>query len=76
MSVLFQVGTIKSVMRFFDVKFNESTAVLAKRVKNKGKKNEVSAKTLKMLNDFFHPYNQRLASLLGDKKWLFEIERN
>lgn len=63
-------------MEFFDVKFNESTAKLAQKVRNKGKKNEVSPKTLKMLDDFFQPYNQRLASLLGDDKWLFVTNRN
>ena len=59
-------------MKFFNVPFEASSTSLVKEVTNKGKKNDVWPQTVKLLDDFFQPYNERLASLLGDKKWLFE----
>ena len=40
-------------------------------VVNKGKKNPVSSKVIKALDNFYAPYNQRLAKLLNDDKFLW-----
>lgn len=66
-----QVATINQVMNYFGLQFQKSSKYLAQEVRNTGIKNEVWPKTLKLLDDFFKPYNIRLASLLKDDKWLF-----
>ena len=71
-----QVGTMKRVMEFFELPFHKISRDLMKKIKNKGRKNEVWPKTIQMLDKFFLPYNKRLASLLGDEKWLFIRETN
>ena len=58
-------------MDFFELPFQETSGKLANHVQNTGKKNKVLPETIKMLDQFFQPYNERLASLFGDKKWLF-----
>lgn len=42
-----------------------------KVVLNKGLKNTVSDSVIRALDDFYSPYNQRLANLLSDNKYLF-----
>ena len=71
----FQVGTMRKVMNFFGLKFQSPPEDVEAELKNVGKKNEVWPKTLKLLDDFFDPYNRRLASLLNDDKWLFPTNR-
>ena len=58
-------------MKFFDIRFENIPASLAGRVVNKGIKNPVNNETINILDEFFSPYNKRLAALLGDDKWLF-----
>jgi len=48
---------------------------LDEAVENKGVKNTVWTSTLTHLDEFFRPYNRRLAQLLGDEKWLFRKQR-
>ena len=51
------------------------TAGLAKEadnVLNRGNKNPVSDKVIQALDDFFMPYNKRLAKLLNDDKFLYK----
>ena len=43
----------------------------SKKQRNAGKKQDVSPETLKLLDEFYKPYNERLAALLGDNKWLY-----
>ena len=43
----------------------------ADNVLNKGKKNPVAADVVKALDDFFMPYNRRLANLLNDDTFLY-----
>lgn len=42
------------------------------KIMNKGEKKKlVLNETIALLNEFYKPHNQALASLLGDDKWLF-----
>lgn len=61
------------MMRFFGVDFETSTSTekMSKEVMNKGKKNPLSDKTIRALDDFYRPYNKRLAELLNDKRYLY-----
>ena len=43
----------------------------AKEQRNTGEKQDVYPETLKLLDEFYKPYNERLAVLLGDNKWLY-----
>ena len=65
---------MKEVMRVFGIAYpqDRSKDALAKSVRNKGKKNPVSQKVHKALDNFFEPYNRRLADLLNDDKWLWK----
>ncbi|XP_067930642.1 uncharacterized protein [Watersipora subatra] len=45
------------------------------QVLNRGRKKAVWKSTLEMLDNFFAPYNRRLAELLRDEKWLFNKTR-
>ncbi|XP_067931515.1 uncharacterized protein [Watersipora subatra] len=60
----------------FGVKFQDRMKVRDKNgIVHHGKKNPVWISTLKLLDDFFMPYNRRLATLLGNDKWLFKVNR-
>ncbi|XP_067930546.1 carbohydrate sulfotransferase 15-like [Watersipora subatra] len=60
----------------FGVKFQDAMKVRdGNGIVHHGKKNPVWISTLKLLDDFFMPYNQRLATLLGNDKWLFKVNR-
>jgi len=48
----------------------------SKKNVNVGNKNPVFDSTLELLDDFFKPYNERLAALLGDEKWLFKKSKS
>ncbi|XP_067949068.1 carbohydrate sulfotransferase 15-like [Watersipora subatra] len=67
-----QVGTVKSLMSFFGLTFQKSKSDLQEHVRNIGSKRPVWNKTIDMLDNFFKPYNERLAKLLNNDKWLFK----
>lgn len=68
-----QTKTIKKVMDVFGVEYQDSKYFngQSKKVSNKGNKNPVSEDVIQALDDFFMPYNQRLAKLLNDDKFLY-----
>lgn len=47
---------------------NKTLEEKSKKRANIGHKNPVFKSTLELLDDFFKPYNKRLAALLGDEK--------
>lgn len=61
------------VMRHFGIEYHHSAFLdeQADKVENKGKKNPISSRVLKALDDFYMPYNKRLAKLLNDDKFLY-----
>lgn len=68
-----QTKTIKKVMDVFGVEYQDSKYFngQSKKISNKGNKNPVSEDVIQALDDFFMPYNQRLAKLLNDDKFLY-----
>ena len=69
-----QVEEAQKFMSFFghsiDVN-DERVLERAKEQRNTGEKQDVYPETLKLLDEFYKPYNERLAVLLGDNKWLY-----
>ena len=55
-----------------DFKDSDYLRYQAREVLNKGKKNPVSNAVVQALDDFYTPYNQRLAKLLNDKRFSYE----
>ena len=55
-----------------DFKDSDYLRYQAREVLNKGKKNPVSNLVVQALDDFYTPFNQRLAKLLNDKRFLYE----
>ena len=69
-----QEEVMKGVMDVFGIEFEKDdkiSDVNKANVVNKGKKNPVSEKVIKALDNFYAPYNQRLAKLLNDDKFLW-----
>ena len=60
-------------MKHFRLPFQmtHNTQIDGQAVLNKGKKNAVSEFVIRELDDFFDPFNKRLARLLGDEKFIF-----
>jgi len=56
-------------MTFEDESALEETA---HKERNAGTKSSVLSETINLLDDFYAPFNKRLAMLLNDRKWLFE----
>jgi len=57
------------VSQFFKLNIgNKTLEEKSKKRANIGHKNPVFKSTLELLDDFFKPYNKRLAALLGDEK--------
>ena len=63
-------------MRFFSLPFNSSRE-LEKTMATVDKKRMKAVKfdTIQELDNFFRPFNRRLAKLLGSPKWLFQRGR-
>lgn len=69
----YQVGTLNTIMDFFGLELPaEVLEVDTKNITNKGSKNDVWPETVAMLDEFYEPYNKRLANLLHDGKWLYK----
>ena len=69
-----QVGYAQKFMAFFghSIDVNDRKILeTSKEQKNTGTKRDVFPETLKLLDEFYKPYNERLAVLLGDNKWLY-----
>ena len=60
-------------MKHFRLPFQmtHNTRIEDQAVLNKGKKSAVSEFVIRELDDFFDPFNKRLARLLGDEKFIF-----
>lgn len=66
--------TINEIMDFVDLKppTEAQFKKLNSQMVNTGyKRKPVMQKTTDLLNRFYEPFNQELAELLGDTKWLF-----
>lgn len=61
-------------MRFFGQQLVVSDEIVdsAKKQRNTGNKSEVLPDTVKLLDDFYRPYNRKMARLMKDDKWLYE----
>ena len=61
-------------MDHFGLPFKRTSGLAkeADNVLNRGNKNPVSDKVIQALDDFFMPYNKRLAKLLNDDKFLYK----
>lgn len=66
---------MKKVMGFFGIKYvsNVYNKAQAASISNKGKKNPVADHVKKALDEFYEPYTRRLAKLLKDDKFLFNM---
>lgn len=68
---------MNEVSQFFNLSIgNKMIEEKSKKNVNVGNKNPVFDSTLELLDDFFKPYNERLAVLLGDEKWLFKKSKS
>jgi len=68
---------MNEVSQFFNFSISKVTIEdKSKKKSNVGNKNSVFKSTLQLLDNFFKPYNKRLADLLGDEKWLFTKDRS
>jgi len=75
--VFLQMEIVKMMTKKFNITYQEEMfEVTNKSIENVGTKNPIWRSTLEMLDEFFLPYNQRLAQLLGDDKWLFQKSRH
>ena len=62
-------------MAFFDRKLEATDVEVeksAQKQRNTGTKSPVLPETLKLLDELYLPFNQRLAVLLNDNKWLYD----
>lgn len=68
-----QLGMATAVMTFFNKDFAVSDGEIetSKKKLNAGTKDEVFPQTLQLLNALYRPYNERLAILLNDAKWIY-----
>ena len=64
---------MSKVMEAFGIEYHPDKYLKAQaeNILNKGKKNPVANDVMKALDDFFMPYNRRLAKLLNDDKFLY-----
>ena len=65
---------MKKVMSAFGINFDSSynQQKQANNILNKGKKNPVSERVIRALDDFYMPYNRRLALLMNDDTFLYQ----
>ena len=65
---------MKKVMSAFGINFDSSynQQKQANNILNKGKKNPVSERVIRALDDFYMPYNKRLALLMNDDTFLYQ----
>lgn len=54
----------------FDSSYNQQKQ--ANNILNKGKKNPVSERVIRALDNFYMPYNKRLALLMNDDTFLYQ----
>lgn len=64
---------MKKVLEAFGIDYHVNPYLnnQAGNVLNKGKKKPVADRVIKAMDDFFMPYNRRLAKLLHDDKFLY-----
>lgn len=64
---------VPAIFSFIGESLNgEDIAVLSSKKLNSGVKSKpVLPKTIKLLDDFFVPFNEELATVLEDNKWKF-----
>lgn len=65
---------MKKVMSAFGINFDSSynQQKQANNILNKGKKNPVSERVIRALDNFYMPYNKRLALLMNDDTFLYQ----